>query len=80
MKVPYNWLRDYVEIPYSPEELANRLTMAGVEVGDIQVFAPLDEKIVAGKIEELSLHPTNKKLQLVKVNACRLSAEPGILK
>ncbi|MGI6319016.1 MAG: phenylalanine--tRNA ligase subunit beta [Firmicutes bacterium] len=69
MKVPYNWLRDYVEIPYSPEELANRLTMAGVEVGDIQVFAPLDEKIVAGKIEELSLHPTNKKLQLVKVNA-----------
>ena len=69
MKVPYNWLRDYVEIPYSPEELANRLTMAGVEVGDIQVFAPLDERIVAGKIEDLSLHPTNKKLQLVKVNA-----------
>ena len=48
MRVPYNLLRDYVEIPYSPEELANRLTMAGVEVGDIQVFAPLDEKIVAG--------------------------------
>jgi phenylalanyl-tRNA synthetase beta chain len=69
MRVPYNWLRDYVEIPYSPEELANRLTMAGVEVGDIQVFAPLDERIVAGKIEALSLHPTNKKLQLVKVNA-----------
>ena len=69
MKVPYNWLRDYVEIPYSPEELANRLTMAGIEVEDIQIFAPLSDKIVAGKIEDLSLHPTSNKLQLVKVNA-----------
>lgn len=69
MKVPYNWLRDYVEIPYSPEELANRLTMAGVEVGDIRIFAPLGEKIVAGRIEDLSPHPAGKNLQLVKVNA-----------
>jgi phenylalanyl-tRNA synthetase beta chain len=69
MKVPYNWLREYVDIPYSPEELAQRLTMAGIEVGSVQIFAPLDENFVAGRIEELLPHPGAKNLQVVKVNA-----------
>jgi phenylalanyl-tRNA synthetase beta chain len=69
MKVPYNWLREYVDIPYSPEELARRLTMAGIEVGSVQFFAPLGEGFVAGRIEELSPHPTATNLQVVKVNA-----------
>jgi len=68
MKVPYNWLREYVEIPYSPEELAERLTMSGIEVGAVNRFAPLDDKIVAAKIENLSLHPGAEKLQIVEVN------------
>lgn len=68
MKVPYNWLREYVDIPYSPEELAHRLTMAGIEVGSVQVFAPLGENFVAGKIGALSLHPNAQNLQIVTVN------------
>ena len=58
MKVPYNWLRDYVEIEISPEELAERLTMAGLEVGLVSTFAPLGEKFVAGRIESLRQHPS----------------------
>lgn len=69
MKVPYNWLREYVDIPYSPEELARRLTMAGIEVGAVEIFAPLDDNFVAGRIEELSPHPRAQNLQVVKVNA-----------
>ena len=69
MKVPYNWLREYVEIPYSPAELAHRLTMAGIEVGAIQLFAPLNENLVAGRVEELQRHPEANNLQVVKVNA-----------
>jgi phenylalanyl-tRNA synthetase beta chain len=69
VKVPYNWLREYVEIPYSPAELAHCLTMAGIEVGAIQLFAPLNENLVAGRVEELAGHPEAENLQVVKVNA-----------
>lgn len=36
MRVPYNWLKDYVDITLSPEELAERLTMAGLEVDRVE--------------------------------------------
>lgn len=36
MKVPLSWLRDYVDIKISPQELAERLTFAGLEVEQMQ--------------------------------------------
>ena len=36
MKVPLSWLRAYVDVAMSAEELAHRLTMAGVEVGGVE--------------------------------------------
>jgi len=69
MKVPYNWLRDYVDIPYPPQELAQRLTMSGIEVGAVEIFAPLDEHFVAAQIEEILPHPQAQNLLVVKVNA-----------
>ena len=36
MRVPYNWLKDYVDITLPPEELAERLTMAGLEVDRVE--------------------------------------------
>lgn len=36
MRVPYNWLKDYVDVELSPEELAERLTMAGLEVDRVE--------------------------------------------
>jgi phenylalanyl-tRNA synthetase beta chain len=35
MRVPLSWLKEYVDVPISPEELAERLTLAGLEVGSI---------------------------------------------
>jgi len=35
MKVPLSWLREYVNVDLPPAELAHRLTMAGVEVGEV---------------------------------------------
>lgn len=44
MKVPISWLEDYVEIDLSIEELAHRLTMAGLEVEEIRyVGLPMPE-------------------------------------
>src|SRR6266436_8951635 len=36
MRIPYEWLKDYVEVELSPEELAQRLTMAGLEVEHVE--------------------------------------------
>lgn len=69
MKVPYNWLRQYVEIDLPPDELADRLTMAGIEVDSVSLFAPLGENIVVASVEELSRHPRSPNLQVVRVNA-----------
>lgn len=66
MKVPYNWLREYVNIPFTPEELAERLTLAGVEVGAVNTFAPLGERFVVARIESLSPHPQAANLQMVR--------------
>ena len=34
MKFTLNWLKDYIDFDLSPEELSDRLTMAGLEVED----------------------------------------------
>ena len=36
MRVPLSWLRDYVDIELSPRDLADELTMRGMEVSDIE--------------------------------------------
>jgi len=36
MKITYNWLKDFVDIKLSPQALAEKLTMAGIEVGSIE--------------------------------------------
>ncbi len=69
MRVPYNWLREYIDISLSPEELAERLTMAGIEVGEVNIFAPLSNKIVVGRIKKLSPHRETNKLQIVDVES-----------
>jgi len=36
MKVTYNWIKDFVEVDISPEQLADKLTMAGIEVKAVE--------------------------------------------
>lgn len=69
MKVPYNWLCEYIDIYLSPEDLAERLTMAGIEVAELRIFAPLSDKIVVGKIKKIFSHPEANKLQVVEVES-----------
>ncbi len=38
MKAPLSWLREYVDITLPPSELANRLTIAGLDVKEVQVI------------------------------------------
>ncbi len=36
MKVTYNWLKDFVDIKITPQQLADKLTMAGLEVKSLE--------------------------------------------
>ncbi len=68
MKVPLKWLKDYVDIEISNEELADRLTLAGLEVSAIEVVGGSWEKIVVGKILEINPHPNADRLRLATVD------------
>lgn len=68
MKISEKWLREWVSPKLDTKELAHRLTMAGLEVGAIEPVAPALNKIVIGKIESISAHPSADKLRLCRVD------------
>lgn len=62
MRVPLEWLGDFVEVRLRPEELAERLTMAGLEVGAIEYHGKGIEKVVVGKIKSVEKLPSDHHL------------------
>ncbi|MDP6664873.1 MAG: phenylalanine--tRNA ligase subunit beta [SAR202 cluster bacterium] len=70
MLVPISWLKNYVPITDLPKELAHRLTMAGVEVGDVeQIGADWDrDKVIVGHVLEVNPHPNADRLSLPTVD------------
>jgi phenylalanyl-tRNA synthetase beta chain len=68
MKVTLNWLKQYVEFNWSPEELAERLTMLGLEVEHVQKLAGEFEGIVVAQILTKDKVAGSDKLSVCKVN------------
>ncbi|MFN2221511.1 MAG: phenylalanine--tRNA ligase subunit beta, partial [Candidatus Promineifilaceae bacterium] len=79
MRVPISWLKEYVDITLSVEELAEKLTIAGLEVADIEYIGLPGgndpdrlvwdrEKLVIGQILAVNPHPNADRLVLAKVN------------
>jgi phenylalanyl-tRNA synthetase beta chain len=67
MKLPLNWLKEYVEVNIPAEKLAEKLTMTGLEVESIE--SPVDfSKVVIGEVLEREKHPNADKLNVAKVN------------
>jgi len=82
MKVPLSWLKEYVEITVPVEQLLHRMTLAGLEVEEVQyVGYPLPEhsetkvsglawdpeKIVVAEVREVMPHPDADRLVLVRI-------------
>ncbi len=67
MRLPLNWLRDFVEYEGSAEELAERLTLAGLEVEEILRPGELYRGIVTGEVLTVEPHPDADKLSLCRV-------------
>ncbi|MCY4400974.1 MAG: phenylalanine--tRNA ligase subunit beta [Candidatus Poribacteria bacterium] len=68
MNVTLNWLKNYIDFEFSADELADRLTMLGVEVESVKQLGVALEGIVVGKVNSISPHPNADKLVLCQVD------------
>ncbi|OAT79389.1 phenylalanine--tRNA ligase subunit beta [Desulfotomaculum copahuensis] len=67
MRVSFKWLREYVDIPVPPAELADRMTMAGVAVEGLQDLGAGIENVFTGRILKIETHPNADKLVVCTV-------------
>jgi len=68
MKLPVNWLKDYVDIDIDIKILGDRLTMSGSKVEGVEETFKIIENVVTGKIVELGKHPEADKLLICQVD------------
>ena len=67
MKISYNWLKEYVEFDWSPQQLADRLTMCGIEVEGIRQIGASFDKVVVVQILSVDKHPNADRLTVCRV-------------
>ncbi|MFC6170625.1 phenylalanine--tRNA ligase subunit beta [Loigolactobacillus jiayinensis] len=67
MKISYNWLKEYVDLAVPAEELANKVTLTGIEVDGVKHPDAGLKKIVVGYVESTKPHPDSDHLQLCQV-------------
>ncbi|HOJ09633.1 MAG TPA: phenylalanine--tRNA ligase subunit beta [Clostridiales bacterium] len=68
MNVPIKWLKEYVDINVSVEELCDALTMSGSKVENIEKQGEEISKVVVGKILSIEKHPDADKLLVTKID------------
>jgi phenylalanyl-tRNA synthetase beta chain len=71
MKVSLSWLKDYVNIEMTSSDLAEALTMVGLEVESLSERYHYLNTVFVGRIEEIAPHPQADKLHLCRVNTGR---------
>ena len=67
MRVPLGWLRDYVDVQLTPEQLAQRLTLLGMEVKGIEQWGSDWRNVVVGELLSVEKHPRADRLSLTRV-------------
>jgi len=68
MQFPESWLREFCNPPLTTQQLADTLTMAGLEVEELAPVAPPFTKIVVGEIKEAVQHPNADRLRVCQVD------------
>jgi phenylalanyl-tRNA synthetase beta chain len=69
MRIPLSWLRDYVAFELAPQQLAEELTLRGLEVQTIEVTGADWSDVVVGRLLAVERHPNADKLWLTSVDA-----------
>ncbi len=68
MQFPESWLREFCNPPITTSQLADTLTMAGLEVEEMRPLAPPFSKIVVGEIKQAEQHPNADRLRVCQVD------------
>jgi phenylalanyl-tRNA synthetase beta chain len=68
MKFSVNWLREFVDLPKNPEEIAELLTRAGVETENIETRGAKIDKVIVSQITASSRHPNADRLTVCEVD------------
>lgn len=71
MTIAYNWLKEYIEIPESPEEVGKILTSTGLEVESVEPFETVKggfSGLVIGEVLTCAKHPNADKLSITTVD------------
>jgi len=68
MLVSFKWLEDYVSLPVTPEELAEKITRSGIEVDGIHRKGQDFDHLVAGRVLKCERHPNADKLTVCLVD------------
>jgi phenylalanyl-tRNA synthetase beta chain len=73
MQFPESWLREFCNPPLTTEQLAETLTMAGLEVEELQPVAPPFSNVVIGEIKSAEQHPNADRLRVCQVDVGQAS-------
>ncbi len=68
MIVTYNWLKEFVDFDYSPQELCDRLTMLGLEVDTLEEIGGGLDSVIVARLESVEQHPDANRLTVCQVN------------
>ncbi|WP_457677715.1 phenylalanine--tRNA ligase subunit beta [Thermovibrio sp.] len=69
MKITYNWLNEFIDVSdLSAKEVAEVLTDVGIEVDSVRYAGENLEKVITGKIIEISKHPNADRLKICQVD------------
>jgi phenylalanyl-tRNA synthetase beta chain len=68
MKFSTNWLREFVDLPENPKEIADLLTRAGVETENIETRGAKIDKVIVSQITASSRHPNADRLTVCEVD------------
>ena len=68
MKFSKSWLDEWLQVKIGAEQLAEQITMAGLEVDSVEPVAGVFNNVVVGEVVECAQHPDADKLRVTKVN------------
>jgi len=68
MKFSVNWLREFVDLPKDPEDIADLLTRAGVETENVETRGAKIDKVIVSQVTASSRHPNADRLTVCEVD------------
>lgn len=66
MKISYNWLKEFIDLPLSPADTAEKLTLIGLEEEESFEYGSKLDGVVVGEVLETNQHPNADRLKFAR--------------